>query len=48
VYGAYVYAINSWHGWRVRTLDVETGTVLSRYRGRPPTVLPTGSSTQSW
>jgi hypothetical protein len=48
VNGPHVYAINSWHGWRVRTLDVETGTVLSRYRGRPPTVLPTGSSTQGW
>jgi len=48
VYGRYVYAINSWHGWRVRTLDVETGTVISRYRGRPPTVLPAGSSTQGW
>ncbi len=48
VYGRYAYAINSWHGWRVRTLDVETGNVISRYRGRPPTVLPTGSSTQGW
>jgi hypothetical protein len=48
VYGRYAYAINGWHGWRVRTVDVETGTVLSRYRGRPPTVLPTGSSMQGW
>jgi hypothetical protein len=48
IYGPYVYPINSWHGWRVRTLDVETGNMLSRYRGRPPTVLPTGSSTQGW
>ena len=44
VYGPYGYAINSWNGWRVRTVDLATGEVLHRRRGRPPTVLPTGAS----
>lgn len=44
VYGRYGYAINSWDGWRVRTVDLATGTILHRHRGRPPTVLPTGAS----
>jgi hypothetical protein len=48
VHGGYAYAINSWYGWRVRTVDLETGEVLARQRGRPPTVLPAGMSTQGW
>jgi hypothetical protein len=43
-YGAYAYAINGWHGWQVRTVDVSTGEVLAVHRGRPPTILPTGTS----
>jgi len=42
-YGRYAYAINSWRGWRVRTVDLSTGAVIARHRGRPPAVLPTGS-----
>lgn len=48
VYGRYAYVINSWHGWRVATVDLSTGTVIARTKGRPPTVLPTGSSMQGW
>jgi hypothetical protein len=48
VFGRYAYAINSWHGWRVATVDLSSGTVIARRTGRPPTILPTGSSTQGW
>ena len=41
--GGYAYAINSWHGWHVSTVDVATGRVLTERRGRPPTVLSVGS-----
>jgi hypothetical protein len=44
LYGGYAYAINSWDGWRVRTVDLRTGDIVARSRGRPPTVLPVGSS----
>lgn len=44
LYRGYAYAINSWDGWRVRTVDLGTGDVVARRRGRPPTVLPVGSS----
>ncbi len=48
VYGRYAYAINSWDGWHVSTVDVTTGRVVAERDGRPPTVLPTGSSLQGW
>lgn len=48
MYGGYAYAINSWDGWRVTTVDVSTGRIVAKRDGRPPTVLPTGSSLQGW
>lgn len=48
VHGPYAYAINSWDGWHVSTVDVSTGRVLAEREGRPPTVLPNGSSVQGW
>jgi hypothetical protein len=36
--GGYAYAINSWHGWHVSTVDVANGRVLAERRARPPTV----------
>jgi hypothetical protein len=48
VYGPYAYAINSWDGWHVSTVDVSIGRVIAEHEGRPPTVLPNGSSVQGW
>jgi len=48
VYGGYAYAVNSWDGWRVSTVDVSTGRILAEWDRRPPTVLPTGSTVQGW
>lgn len=46
-FGRYAYAINSWHGWHVSTVDVATGHILAERRGRPPTVLPSGAALQA-
>lgn len=48
VHGSYAYAINSWSGWRVSTIDVSTGRILAEWDRRPPAVLPSGSSVQGW
>ena len=45
--GRYVYAINSWNGWHVSTVDAASAHVIARLGHRPPTVLPEGSSLQS-
>jgi hypothetical protein len=45
--GGYAYAINSWHGWHVSTVDVATGRVLAERRGRPPTLLPSGAAAEA-
>lgn len=43
VYDGYAYAINSWNGWHVATVDVSTRRVVAELDRRPPTVLATGS-----
>ena len=43
VYGTYAYAINSWDGWHVATVDVSTGQVVAELDRRPPRVLTPGS-----
>jgi hypothetical protein len=48
VAGPYAYAVNSWNGWDVSTVEVSTGHVIAQRDRRPPTVLPTGSFLQSW
>lgn len=48
VYDGYAYAINSWDGWHVSTVDVSSGRILVEREGRPPTVLSTRSSLQGW
>ena len=45
--GGYAYAINSWHGWHVSTVDVASGRVVAERRGRPPNVLPNASAMQA-
>jgi hypothetical protein len=47
VFGRYAYAIDSWDSWRVTTVDISSADV-ARHIGRPPTILPSGSSIQGW
>ena len=48
VAGPYAYAVNSWNGWHVSTVEVSTGHIIARGDRRPPTVLPTESFIKSW